>query len=86
MIVSTTLTRNLTWTPLNQISYLKGSSMDSFTLGLLRKIDFNDKHSNNIMATLTELADLHNIYLNNLFKYRRIQQWIHTNYMPRDLY
>jgi hypothetical protein len=40
-IVSCTLARNPTWTSLNQISYLKGSSMDSFTLGLLPKIDFN---------------------------------------------
>jgi hypothetical protein len=27
--------------PPNQVTYLKGSSMDSFTLGLLPKIDFN---------------------------------------------
>jgi hypothetical protein len=26
---------------------LKGSFMDSFTLGLLPKIDFNDEHNNN---------------------------------------
>jgi hypothetical protein len=41
VIVSCTLTRNSTWTPPNQVTYLKGSSMDSFTLGLLPKIDFN---------------------------------------------
>jgi hypothetical protein len=40
-IVSCTLTRNLTLTPPNQVTYLKGSSMNSFTLGLLPKIDFN---------------------------------------------
>jgi hypothetical protein len=32
-IISCTLTRNLT--PPNQVFYLKGSSMDSFSLGLL---------------------------------------------------
>jgi hypothetical protein len=40
-IVSCTLTRNPTWTPSNQVTYLKGSSMDSINLGLLLKIDFN---------------------------------------------
>jgi hypothetical protein len=35
------LTRNPTCTPPNQVTYLKGSSMDSFTLELLPKIDFN---------------------------------------------
>jgi hypothetical protein len=40
-IVSCILTRNPTWTPPNQVTYLKGSSMDSFILGLLPKIDFN---------------------------------------------
>jgi hypothetical protein len=39
-IVSSTLTRNPTWRPPNQVSYLKGSSMDSFSLGLLPKLDF----------------------------------------------
>jgi hypothetical protein len=39
-IVFCTLTRNPTWTPPNQVSYLKGSSMDSFTLELISKIDF----------------------------------------------
>jgi hypothetical protein len=39
-IVSCTLIRNPTWMPPNQVTYFKGSSMDSFTLGLLPKIDF----------------------------------------------
>jgi hypothetical protein len=60
--------------------------MDSITLGLFLKIDFSDEHSNNTMATPRELADLHNIYLNTFSKHRRIQYWIHANYMPRGLY
>jgi len=39
-IVSCTLTRNQMWTPPNQVSYFKGLSMDSFSLGLLPKLDF----------------------------------------------
>jgi len=60
--------------------------MDSFTLGLLPKIDFNYEHNNNTMATLRELADLHNVYLNKFSKYRRIQHWIREFYIPRGLY
>jgi hypothetical protein len=62
-IVSSTLTRNPTWTPPNQVSYLKWSFMDSFTLRLLPKIDFNDKHDNNTTETARELADIHNFSL-----------------------
>jgi hypothetical protein len=40
VVVLWTLTCNPTWTPLNQVSYLKGSSMESFILGLFPKIDF----------------------------------------------
>jgi hypothetical protein len=46
-------------------------AMDSLTLGLLYKIDFNDEHNNSTIATLRELADLHNIYLNTFSKYRK---------------
>jgi len=42
---------------------LKGSSMNSFTLGLLPKIDFNYEHSNSITAMTWELADLHKFSL-----------------------
>jgi len=42
-IVSCTLTRNPTWTPPYQVTYLKGFSMDSITLVLLPKIDFNTR-------------------------------------------
>jgi hypothetical protein len=40
-IVSSTLTCNPTRTPPNQVTYLKGSSMESFTLGPTPKIDFS---------------------------------------------
>jgi hypothetical protein len=40
-----------------------GSSMDSFTLGLLAKIDFSYEHINSTTATARELADLHNFSL-----------------------
>jgi hypothetical protein len=46
--------------------------MDSFTLGLLPKIDFNYEHNNSTPATLGELADLHNVYLNTFSKYGKI--------------
>jgi len=47
--------------------------MDSFTLGLLPKIDFKYEHNNSTTATLREIADFHNVYLNTFSKYRRIQ-------------
>jgi len=56
-MVPWTLTRNLTWTPPNQVSYLKGSSMESFSLGLLHKLDFT-AWSNHIETTLRELAHI----------------------------
>jgi len=37
--------------------------MDSFTLGLLAKIDFSYEHINSTTATARELADLHNFSL-----------------------
>jgi hypothetical protein len=40
IVIPLTLTRSLSWTLPNQVSYLKGSSMDSFTLGPIPKIDF----------------------------------------------
>jgi len=40
-IIPITLTWNPSWMLSNQASYLKGSSMKSFTLGLLPKIDLN---------------------------------------------
>jgi hypothetical protein len=41
----------------NQVSYLKGSSMDFFTLGLLPKIDFT-RIKVHTTTTARELADL----------------------------
>jgi len=57
VVIPLTLTRSSLWTLPNQVSYLKGSSMDSFTLGLIPKIDFTRivKHT---PATAWELADL----------------------------
>jgi hypothetical protein len=39
-------------TPTNQVTYLKGSSMESFTLGLLPKIDFNTSISTTLWQWL----------------------------------
>jgi hypothetical protein len=66
-IVPCTLTHNLTWTLPNQVSYLKGSSMDSFSLGLLPKLDFTRTRTTH-RATLRELANLNNFYLHTLSK------------------
>jgi hypothetical protein len=74
-IISCTLTCNPTWTSPNQVTYLKGSSMDSFTLELLPKIDFA-RNSNSTLATTWELVVLHNISLNTLSKLYRIQYGI----------
>jgi hypothetical protein len=41
VVVPCSLTCNPTRTPPNQVSYLKGSSMESFTLGPTPKIDFS---------------------------------------------
>jgi len=41
MVVPWTLMCNPTRTPSNQVTYLKGSLMESFTLGPTPKIDFN---------------------------------------------
>jgi hypothetical protein len=41
VVVPWSLTCNPTWMPHNQVTYLKGSSMESFTLGPTPKIDFN---------------------------------------------
>jgi hypothetical protein len=41
VVIPLTLTRTYTRMPPNQVSYLKGSSIDSFSLGLLPKLNFN---------------------------------------------
>jgi hypothetical protein len=40
VVISCTLTCTYTRTSLNQVSYLKGSSMESFNLVLIAKLDF----------------------------------------------
>jgi hypothetical protein len=40
VVIPCSLTCNPTRAPPNQVSYLKGSSMESFTLGRIPKIDF----------------------------------------------
>jgi hypothetical protein len=52
--------------PPNQISYLKGFLMDSFTLGLTPKIDFT-RTVEHTLETASELADLR-FSLNTLSK------------------
>jgi hypothetical protein len=72
-----TLTRNSSWTLLNQISYLNGSSMKSFTLGPTPKIDFT-RTIEHTLATARELADLQ-FSLNTLSKHYGILYWILTS-------
>lgn len=72
-IIPCTLTCTYTRTLPNQVFYLKGSSMDSFSLGLLPKLDFTQVTH---QKTLRELADLHNFYVNTLFKLKRIKYQI----------
>jgi hypothetical protein len=54
------------WTSPNQVTYLKGSSMDSFTLGLLSKIDFNKRaqqqHNDNSLRANESTQYLPKIY------------------------
>jgi hypothetical protein len=84
VVIHLTLTRSPSWTLPNQVSYLKGSSIESFTLGSTPKIDFtrNKKHT---PATARELADLQ-FSLNILSKHYGILYWILTNYKPRAIY
>jgi lipoprotein NlpI len=68
----------------NQVSYLKGSLMDSFTLGPTPKIDFTQAVEYT-PAMAKELADLQ-FSLNTLSKHYGIRYRIHTNYKPRAIY
>jgi hypothetical protein len=61
-IVPCTRTRNPTWTLPNQVSYLKGSSIDFFNLGMLSKLDFTRTRTTH-RASLSELANIQNFYL-----------------------
>jgi len=77
VVIPCTLTCTYTQTSSNQVSYLKGSSMKSFSLGLLSKLDFKG-WSNHISTTLRKLTNsvfaltpslstkkLNTIFLNN---------------------
>jgi len=68
----------------NQVSYLKGSLMDSFTLGPTPKINFT-RTVEHTLATARELADLQ-FSINTLSKHYGIRYRIHTIYKPRALY
>jgi hypothetical protein len=87
MIVSTTLTSNPTWTPRNQVSYLKGSSMDSFTLRLLPKIDFNkqaqQQHNGNNLRANGSVQYIPKIYY---LSSKEFNIEFCKLYMPRGLY
>jgi len=64
VVVPCSLTCNPTRTPPNQVSYLMGSSMESFTLGTTPKIDFSLSAATAHTATASERLD----QLNNLTK------------------
>jgi len=66
-IIPCTLTYAYIRTLPNQVTYLKGSSMDSFSLEFLPKLDFARTRTTH-RAALRELANLHNLYLNTLIK------------------
>jgi hypothetical protein len=71
--------------PPNQVFYLKGSSMDSFTLGLLPKINFNINKDNHTSNT-RELVNLHNISQILSLSYREFNTEFCEEYMPIGLY
>jgi hypothetical protein len=68
----------------NQASYLKGSLMDSFTLGSTPKIDFT-RTVEHTPATARELADLQ-FSLNTFSKLREFNTEFCTIDKPRALY
>jgi hypothetical protein len=64
VVVPCSLTCNPTRTPPNQVSYLNGSSMESFTLGPTPKIDFSLSAGTSHTATALERT----LQVNNLTK------------------
>jgi hypothetical protein len=54
VVVPCSLTCNPTRTLSNQVTYLKGSSMESFTLGPTPKIDFSLQHGNDTLDRASE--------------------------------
>jgi len=67
VVISLTLTRSSSCTLPNQVSYLKESSMESFTLGPTPKIDFT-RNKEHTLTTARELANLQ-FSLNTLSKH-----------------
>jgi len=65
----------------NQIFYLKGFLMDSFTLGLTPKIDFT-----RTMSTHRQRLEDLRFSLNTLSKLREFNTEFCTKYKPRALY
>jgi hypothetical protein len=84
VVIPLTLTRSPSWTLSNQVSYLKGFLMESFTLEPTPKKDFT-RTVEHTPATAWELADLR-FSLNILSKHYGIRYKIHTIYKPRALY
>jgi hypothetical protein len=71
VVVPCSLTCNPTRTPPNQVSYLKGSSMESFTLGLTPKIGFSYSTTTANLQCLKR----EQISSNNLTKYLSKLWW-----------
>jgi hypothetical protein len=84
IVIPLTITQSPSWMLPNQVSYLKVSLMDSFTLGSTPKIDFT-RTVEHIPTTARELADLR-FSLNTISKHCGICYIIHTIYKPRALY
>jgi hypothetical protein len=84
VVIPLTLTRSPSWTLPNQVSYLKGSSMDSFNLGMTSKIDFT-RTIEHTSAMAWEFTDLW-LSLNTLSKLREFNTEFCTIDKPRALY
>jgi hypothetical protein len=84
VVIPLTITGSPSWMLPNQVSYLKGSLMDSFTLGPTPKIDFT-RTVEHTLATVRELADLR-FSLNTLSEHYEIWYRIHKIYKPRALF
>jgi len=82
VVIPLTVTQSQSWTLPNQVSYLKGSLMDSFTLGSTPKIDFT-RTVEHTPVTAWELADLQ-FSLNTLSNHYLC--WILKFNKPRSLY
>jgi hypothetical protein len=81
VVIPLTIIRSPSWTLPNQVSYLKESLIDSFTLGPTPKIDFTGTVEHT-PVTARELANLR-FSLNTLSKHYGNRYKIHTIYKPR---